>query len=208
MDWADHPNVKAIVWPGAAGQESGNALAAVISGQENPSGRLPYTLAQKATDYAASISTDYAIEYTEKLLIGYRWFDQKNISPRYEFGYGLSYTTFAYSNLKVTSSGKGDNVQVTASLSVKNTGKVDGNEVVQAYISFPANAGEPPKVLRGFEKVAVSAGKSASVSIQFTKTELSIWDIASSSWVIPSGTFTVQIGASSRDIRAKASFKL
>jgi beta-glucosidase len=208
MDWADHPNIKAIVWPGVSGQESGNALAAVISGQANPSGRLPYTIAKKASDYPVTISNDYDIDYTEKLLFGYRYFDQKNISPRYEFGYGLSYTTFSYSSLKVKTSGKGDSVKVTASLKVKNAGKVDGDEIVQAYISFPASAGEPPKLLRGFEKVSIKAGKSSSVSIEFTKTELSIWDVASASWVIPSGKFTVQIGASSRDIRAKATFSL
>lgn len=208
MDWTTHPNIKAIVWPGLAGQESGNALAAVISGKANPSGRLPYTIAKKASDYPAPIDTNFNIDYKEKLLIGHRWFDQNNIQPLYEFGYGLSYTEFSYSKLKVKVNGKGDKVKVTATIDVKNTGKVDGAEVVQAYIQFPDNAGEPPKVLRGFEKTTIKAGKSEKVSIEFTKTELSIWDEGTESWVIPSGKFTVHIGASSRDIRAKASFSL
>jgi beta-glucosidase len=208
MDWSSHPNVKAIVWPGLAGQESGNALASVVSGESNPSGRLPYTIAQKASDYGVKISYDYAIDYTEKLLVGHRWFDQHNIKPKYEFGYGLSYTTFSYSQLKVKSSGKGDKVTVSATVTVKNAGKVDGAEVVQAYIQFPDHAGEPPKVLRGFEKVQIKSGKSEKVTIDFTKTELSIWDEKTEQWVIPSGKFTVHIGASSRDIRAQASFSL
>jgi beta-glucosidase len=120
----------------------------------------------------------------------------------------LSYSKFEYSKLKVSSKGKGDSVNVTATVTVSNTGSVDGAEVVQGYIGFPKGTGEPPKVLRGFEKVNVKKGKSENVSISFTKTELSIWDTASESWVIPSGTFTLYVGASSRDIRQTQTFKL
>jgi beta-glucosidase len=129
----------------------------------------------------------------------------------FPFGHGLSYTNFTYSNLKVSSSGsskKSTDVKVTAAISIKNAGHVDGAEVAQAYLSFPESAGEPPKVLRGFEKVFLKQGKQEQVQFELTKTELSIWDTVTSSWVIPSGTFTLHVGASSRDIRQSASFSL
>ncbi|KAG1322147.1 hypothetical protein G6F62_010409 [Rhizopus arrhizus] len=97
---------------------------------------------------------------------------------------------------------------VTASVAVKNSGSLDGAEVVQAYLSFPKSAGEPPKLLRGFEKVLIKKGKKTTVKFTLGSTELSIWDTKSSSWVIPSGQFTLHIGASSRDIRQSGSFTL
>lgn len=141
-------------------------------------------------------------------MIGYRWFDAKNITPQFEFGFGLSYTTFAIDDLKVKSSGKGDKIKVSASVTVENTGDMEGTEVVQAYISFPESAGEPPKVLRGFEKVLLKPGMKTKVSFEFTKTELSIWDTTKQSWVVPSGEFKLLVGASSRDIRHTATFNV
>ncbi|KAI7901875.1 glycoside hydrolase superfamily [Cokeromyces recurvatus] len=208
MPWINHPNIKAVVWPGLSGQESGNSLADILTGKVNPSGRLPYTIAKKASDYNAAIDPADTVVYKESLLVGYRWFDHANIEPLFPFGHGLSYTTFKYSSLGVKVSGKSDSIKVTTTLSVRNTGKYNGAEVVQAYISFPMDAGEPPKVLRGFEKIFLKKGKSKTITIEFTKTELSIWDTSSNSWVIPSGKFTVHIGASSRDIRQTATFHL
>ncbi|CAO3595858.1 unnamed protein product [Absidia cylindrospora] len=208
MPWANHPNIKAIVWPGLPGQESGNSLADVLFGDVNPSGRLPYTIAKKIEDYPATATADLEIDYSEKLNVGYRWFDYKNIEPLYPFGYGLSYTKFDYGKLKVKVNGKKN--QVSAQLQVQNTGHVDGAEVVQLYLSFPKNAGEPPKILRGFEKVFIKAGGNHKQSVKFelTKTELSIWDVTSQSWTIPHGEFEIHIGASSRDIRQSATFRL
>ncbi|OAD03254.1 glycoside hydrolase family 3 protein [Mucor lusitanicus CBS 277.49] len=207
-EWIDHPNVKAVVWPGLPGQESGNSLADIITGKVNPSGRLPYTIAKKESDYNAKPDPSAVIQYSEKLLVGYKWFDHAKIEPLFPFGHGLSYTKFDYSKLKVKAKKKKDTVTATASLSVKNSGKLDGAEVVQAYIEFPESAGEPPKNLRGFEKTMIKAGKSTKVDFEFTKTELSIWDVDVNDWVIPSGKFTLHIGASSRDIRQSASFTL
>ncbi|CAO3580615.1 unnamed protein product [Absidia cylindrospora] len=206
MPWANHENIKAIVWPGLPGGESGNSLADVLFGDVNPSGRLPYTIAKELEDYVTSPSADLEIEYTEKLNIGYRWFDSKKIDPLFAFGHGLSYTKFDYGELKVNA---GKN-QVNAELQVQNTGDVDGAEVVQLYLSFPESAEEPPKVLRGFEKVFIKAGghHKESVKFELTKTELSIWDVTSQSWVIPSGQFEIHVGASSRDIRQSATFTL
>lgn len=108
--------------------------------------------------------------------------------------------------MKVNANAKKE--QVTAQIRVKNTGKVDGAEIVQAYLSFPENAGEPPKVLRGFEKVFIKSGQQSVVKFNLSKTELSIWNVDSQTWVIPHGEFQLHIGASSRDIRQSATFTL
>ncbi|KAI8080067.1 glycoside hydrolase superfamily [Halteromyces radiatus] len=206
MPWINHPNIKAVVWPGLPGQESGNSLADVLYGDVNPSGRLPYTIAKNQKDYAAAATSDLEIDYSEKLNIGYRWFDAKDIEPLFPFGHGLSYTKFDYGSLKVKSDNKKN--QVNAQLVIQNTGKADGAEIVQLYLSFPESAGEPPKVLRGFEKVFVKSGQKQTVSFELSKTELSIWDVASQSWVIPHGQFQIHVGASSRDLRQTSSFTL
>ena len=208
MPWINHKNIKAVLWPGLAGQESGNSLADIVLGKVNPSGRLPYTIAKENDDYNVHPDPADQVVYSEKLLMGYKWFDHAGIEPLFPFGHGLSYTSFKYSGLKVKAKKKDDSVTVTASLSVKNSGKVDGAEVVQAYISFPKSANEPPKLLRGFEKVSIKKDHSSTVKFEFTKTELSIWDTKTQAWVIPSGKFTLQVGASSRDIRQTASFVL
>ncbi|KAL9550982.1 hypothetical protein MBANPS3_004484 [Mucor bainieri] len=207
-EWINHKNIKAVLWPGLAGQESGNSLADIVLGKVNPSGRLPYTIAKNYDDYNVHPDPADHVIYSEKLLMGYKWFDHAGIEPLFPFGHGLSYTSFKYSGLKVKAKKKNDSVTVTASVMVKNSGKLPGAEVVQAYISFPENAGEPPKSLRGFEKVFIKKDSSSKVEFQFTKTELSIWDTKTKSWVIPSGKFTLHIGASSRDIRQSASFNL
>jgi beta-glucosidase len=208
MPWIDHPNIKAVLWPGLPGQESGNSLADIVTGKVNPSGRLPYTIAKKATDYNVKPDPNDVISYDEKLLIGYKWFDHAKIEPLFPFGHGLSYTKFDYCKLKVESSGKKGSATVKAVISIKNSGSVDGADIVQAYLGFPESAGEPPKNLRGFEKVFLKKTKKENVMFELSKTELSIWDTVSNTWIIPSGKFTLHIGASSRDIRQSVSFTL
>ncbi|KAI9362167.1 glycoside hydrolase superfamily [Pilaira anomala] len=220
MPWINHPNIKAVLWPGLPGQESGNSLADVVTGKVNPSGRLPYTIAKNEEDYNAPIDPKMVVEYTEKLLVGYKWFDHAKIEPLFPFGHGLSYTKFDYSKLKVKAKAsyekkdKNDKTKVLKDATVKvtvtvsNTGAVDGAEIVQLYLSHPESAGSPLKQLRGFEKVFVKKGKKENVDIELSKTELSIWDVEKKAWVIPTGKFTVHIGASSRDIRQSSSFTL
>ncbi|ORZ01292.1 beta-glucosidase [Syncephalastrum racemosum] len=207
MPWIDHPNIKAIVWPGLPGQESGNSLADVLFGDVNPSGRLPYTIAKKASDYAAPLNPHATIDFSEKLLVGYKWFDAKNIDPLFEFGFGLSYTNFNYSNLKIETSDNEDKL-VSATVTIKNTGDIAGTEVVQAYISFPESAGEPPKVLRGFEKVPLEKDGETTVAFEFEKLLLSIYDVEKAAWVVPSGEYILHVGASSRDIRQSMVFDI
>ncbi|KAF7732300.1 hypothetical protein EC973_005196 [Apophysomyces ossiformis] len=189
MPWADHPNIKAILWPGLPGQESGNSLADVLFGDVNPSARLPFTIAKKEEDYPAKIINDLVNVYAEGIFVGYRWFDARKINPLFEFGFGLSYTKFFYSDLHV----QAREGQAFATLAVENVGERDGAEVVQAYIEFPEPAGEPPKILRGFEKVFLTKGTKAQVQFTFGRTELSYW--ANDSWVIPAGQFVLHIGA-------------
>ncbi|KAI8081440.1 glycoside hydrolase superfamily [Halteromyces radiatus] len=223
MPWIDHPNIKAILWAGYPGQETGNSLADVLFGDVNPSGRLPYTIAKKEEDYPVKVERNSKeIDYTEGVFVGYRYFDQNNIDPLFEFGYGLSYTNFSYADLKLKTSTRrmdddekpthtwsaGSTSLVKASITVKNTGGMDGAEIVQAYIGFPASTGEPPKVLRGFEKVFIKKTGSTTVHFEFGQRELRVWDIDKKGWVLTRGNYTLYIGASSRDIRQTTSFIL
>ncbi|KAF4637549.1 hypothetical protein G7Y89_g529 [Cudoniella acicularis] len=230
LPWADHENVTAIIAAHYPGQESGNVIADILYGVSNPSGKLPYTIALEIDDYnappiTAVNSTDpYAWQayFDEKLEIDYRYFDAQNMSVRYEFGFGLSYTNFSLSGLTVA---KSDNSTVssvaaaqdtvpggnpglwetlyTVSVGVANTGAVSGATVPQLYITLPSSApaGTPPKQLRGFEKVNLAVGGAQTVEFPLMRRDLSYWDIVAQDWVIPSGEFTVSVGFSSRDIK-------
>ncbi|KAJ7762672.1 glycoside hydrolase superfamily [Mycena metata] len=303
-DWIDHPNVTAVLHAGLPGQESGNALVDVLFADgtqaTSPSGRLPYTIAKARADYPADVlytSSDGTpqITYEEALGIDYRWFDMNNITPRFEFGFGLSYTIFGYSGLStskshfrreeekqttraktsstarasssaaassrmvnatVSASAPGSTItafpsaslslfpsasasastNVTSTVSapsagstpvgelggpsalyqtaltitfrVQNTGPVAGNEVSQLYLTFPAGYGEPPKVLRGFSRNLLQRGQSKTVEIPLRVKDVSVWDVGAQEWVVPKGTFTVHVGASSRILPLMGTFTL
>jgi len=221
MPWIDNPNIVAVVMAGLPGQESGNSLADVLFGDVNPSGKLVFTLAQNRSNYPADVvySGSQQIDYKEGLLVDYKWFDAKNIEPLFPFGFGLSYTTFTYSNIKLSPVSSSDDKDVAAAVNVlkpvvlykvsvtlTNTGNFDGEEVAQLYLSFPESAGEPPKILRGFEKVNVPKGKSVDVVFYLTDLEISTFVVSSSSWVIPSGEFKVMVGSHSRSLPLVATF--
>ncbi|KAF8973771.1 glycoside hydrolase family 3 protein [Flammula alnicola] len=222
--WINNANVTAVVWSGLAGQEAGNALVDVLYGAYNPSGRLPYTIAKAATDYSAQVITSGSgtvqIPYNEGLFIDYRHFDQANIAPRFEYGFGLSYTTFQYSSLSVSGSsgagtapsGLGSSLDpwlhtnvITVSFSLTNNGTVAGHEIPQLYLALPASANSPPKSLKGFDSVFLTPGQSTTVTMQLSRFDLSIWDVVNQRWSIPSGQTGILIGASSRDIRLTGS---
>jgi beta-glucosidase len=214
--WIEHPNVTATIIAHLPGQDSGVALVKLLYGEANFSGKLPYTLAKNESDYSVyqpcgrgpSNTTSPQCDYTEGVYLDYRAFDKKNITPRYEFGYGLSYTTFSYRGLELSqndglcrSAGNAANLwQRVASVkaTVKNSGSVAGEEVAQLYIGIP---GAPLKQLRGFEKVKLAPGQSAGVEFALTRRDLSEWDVATQQWVLQDGKYRVFVGASSRDIR-------
>ncbi|KAJ6459974.1 glycoside hydrolase superfamily [Mycena sanguinolenta] len=236
--WIEHPNVTAVLHAGLPGQESGNALIDVLfaDGEQatNPSGRLPYTIARARGDYPADILYSSTMQtpqitYDEGLHIDYRWFDLKEITPRFEFGFGLSYTTFAYNELTISAPDSARVEAITAtstrattigepaalyeeivfiSFRVQNTGPLAGNEVPQLYLNFPAPYGEPPKVLRGFVRVMLEDGESKSVTISLRQKDVSVWDVVSQKWVLAEGPFTVMVGSSSRNIHLEGTFHL
>ncbi|KAI1163794.1 glycoside hydrolase family 3 protein [Nemania serpens] len=212
------PNVKAIVWAGLPSQENGNALVDILYGATAPSGKLPYTIAKSANDYGTTISQGDD-RFAEGLFIDYRHFDKSNIAPRYEFGFGLSYTNFTYSGVAVSGSpksgaatgsvvpgGRADlwGTVATVTVTLANSGSVKGAEVAQLYVGFPASANTPPKQLRGFQKTLLDAGAKASVSFSLLRRDLSVWDSSRQNWVVPAGDFTLYVGSSSRDVRQTA----
>ncbi|KAI1499229.1 glycosyl hydrolase family 3 N terminal domain-containing protein [Biscogniauxia marginata] len=209
------PNVKAIVWAGLPSQENGNALVDILYGDTSPSGKLPYTIAKAEADYGTRVSSSND-NFVEGLFVDYRHFDQEDIEPRYEFGYGLSYTNFTYSDIfvdgqPVSGPATGDIIPggladlwetvMTVTVTIANSGSVPGAEVAQLYIGFPESAAAPPKQLRGFEKISLDAGASDNVVFNIKRRDLSIWDTVQQNWVLPTGTFTFNVGSSSRDIR-------
>ncbi|KAF7536277.1 hypothetical protein G7054_g4661 [Neopestalotiopsis clavispora] len=219
--WIENENITAVVYTGLLGQESGNAIADVLYGDVNPSGKLAHTIAKNATDYPASICADSECPFTEGVLIDYRWFDAQEIEPRYPFGHGLSYTVFSYGTLAVevkdqaallskyptaqmTLGGRSDlfDEVVSVSIDIQNSGTVDGAEVAQLYVNFPDEAAQSPRVLRGFEKVSLACGESALATFSLRRRDLSYWDSVKQDWVIASGEYTFSVGSSSRDLRA------
>lgn len=204
MPWLD--KARAVVWTGYGGSEAGRALAGVLLGTVNPSGKLPYSFpvsleespAHKLGEYAADEET-----YREGHFIGYRYFVTKKETPLFPFGFGLSYTTFAYDEVTVREEGGAVHVGVK----VTNTGTRDGAEVVQVYFGYDAEAENRPKyALRGFEKVTLAAGASQAVEVAVPLEALAIYDTASAGWRIRGGSYTAHVGASSMDIRGTAAF--
>jgi beta-glucosidase len=212
------PNVVAVLWTRIPGQETGNGLVDVLYGTTSPSGKLPYTIGKQESDYGTALASGDD-NYSEGLYIDYRHFDNANIEPRYEFGFGLSYTTFAYSNLvtgSITSPGSGNSapggisslwdVVATVTATVTNNGTVAGAEVAQLYIGLPSSApASPPKQLRGFDKISLAPAADGTVTFPLRAKDLSYWDSATAAWVMATGTFDIYVGSSSRDIRLTGS---
>ena len=187
------------------GQEGGTAVAEILFGDVNPSGRLPATFEKRWEDNA-TFSSYYAKEkklpYTEGVFVGYRHFDAKNIAPMFPFGFGLSYTTFEYRNLNVTLSSNVADPRVNLEFTVKNTGSRAGSEVAQVYVGEMSPAvPRPVKELKGFEKVWLKAGESTKVNITLDKGAFAYYDVGNKQWSIKPGNFLVSIGSSSRLIR-------
>jgi beta-glucosidase len=216
MPWLS--NVKGVVEAWYPGQDEGDAIAAVLFGDVNPSGKLPQTFPSRAADLpqlsnpalfpGVSRPGDTAgphTAYTEGLDVGYRWFDDHGITPMFPFGHGLSYTTFGYSNLQVASATSADGVAQVA-FDVTNSGKVAGSEVAQLYVGAPAlnYAGEPLRQLRGYSRVTLDPGQTRHVVLQVNTRAVSYWDVTNHGWKVESGCHPVLVGSSSRDIRLQA----
>ncbi|CCT63152.1 probable beta-glucosidase [Fusarium fujikuroi IMI 58289] len=296
-NWINHPRIKAVLTANLPGEESGNAIASILFGDESPSGKLPYTIGKALPDYGEGAQILYLPngvipqqDFKEGLYIDYRHFDKHSKDLRYEFGYGLSYTTFEFKDLKISVKEavaglpasrvspksaappklddkipdvkeglwpknirklkkwiypyidspddikKGDypypdgydieqppsqaggeeggnpdlwKTVVTASVTVKNTGSVDGKAVPQLYLSYPATSkvDHPVRVLRGFEKVALKKGESKKVEFELTRRDLSYWDVEEQNWRVTDGEFTIAVGESSRNLKATGTFK-
>ncbi|KAH8641590.1 putative beta-glucosidase D [Alternaria alternata] len=227
--WNHHENVTAILYGGPLGQSSGHAINEVLFGDVNPSGKLVHTLAKNESDYDSNfqISEASEIDFTEGNFIDYKYFDQQNKTVGYEFGFGLSYTTFEYaSNITVTSDteklsetyasgalavgGREDlwDLVATVSTTITNTGRIAGAEVAQLYVEFPAAADEPAKQLRGFQKVTIKPGQTEKVQFQLRRRDLSVWDVVAQEWAVVKGDYKMHVGASSRDLKAVATMEV
>ncbi len=208
LPWVD--KVKGVLqmwWPG---DEGGWSTANILLGKTSPAGRLPITWAKNLTDYAATDpkfpersakGVDGKTTYTEGVNIGYRWFDKQNVEPLYPFGYGLSYTTFAYSGLKVKKASDGG---LDVNVTVKNTGSADSDEVPQVYLGAPAEIPSgvqfPVRALVAFDRVHIPAGKSQTVTLHVEPRRLQYWSTAEQKWITAKGKRTVSTGSSSRDL--------
>ncbi|KAF6816926.1 beta-glucosidase 2 [Colletotrichum sojae] len=237
LPWAGNPNVTAILAAHLPGQESGNSIVDVLWGDVNPSGRLPYSITVDPEDaYVPVVNltegevtspTAWQADFTEGLFIDYRKLDAEDINPLYEFGFGLSYTTFdMQSSLNVqqpvknisaapnpsTANAPGGNPELwepvlRLTTRVTNTGPVSGAAVPQLYVSLPKGSvpeGTPLQVLRGFDKIHVEPKESKSVEFELLRRDISYWHVASQTWVVPQGPIAFRVGFSSRDIRARA----
>lgn len=241
MPWANNTNVTAIIAAHLPGQESGNSIVDVLWGDANPSGRLPYSIAKNPKDYDIPIvnltesqvtsSTAWQDDFAEGQMIDYRKLDSAGIEPLFEFGFGLSYTTFEMKpNLQVRLLDRnitsrpdpsreirpGGNPDLwepilRVSTTVTNTGSKKGATVPQFYVSMPQEStpeGTPVQVLRGFEKIILKAGESQGVTFEILRRDVSYWSTSSQTWLIPKGKFSFGAGFSSRDIAAKVDLEL
>jgi beta-glucosidase len=203
--WID--KVPAVIQYWYPGMDGGNALSKILTGEVNPSGKLPMTFPKKLEDHGSHALGEYPgdtkrliVNYTDDIYVGYRYYDRFKVDPLFAFGHGLSYTSFNYSDLKIVNGETNASVTFT----VKNTGKLSGAEVTQVYVhqdkpSLP----RPDKELKGFQKVFLQPGESKTVTIKLSEDAFSYYNDLLHKWTADPGSFTVLIGSSSRDIRLK-----
>ena len=206
MPWLDE--VAAVIEAFYPGQAAGSSIARLLFGDANPSGKLAMTFPANEYQGPGAFFLDYpgdgmTVNYSEGVLVGYRWYDAKNQEPLFPFGFGLSYTSFRYGNLQIEQDG---NERAMVKVQVTNVGKRRGAEVVQLYIGCPAAAEEPPKQLKGFEKIWLEPGEEETVTMKLDRNSLAAWDAESGAWKVHSGSYSVMVGGSSRDIRLKGDF--
>jgi len=207
MPWLTH--VAAVVEAWYPGQTDGTALARVLFGDVNPSGKLPVTFPRSNHQRPARKTNEYPgdghdVYYDEGLRVGYRWYDATHHSPLFPFGFGLSYTRFRISHLQVTRHGN----TYSAAVTVRNTGARAGADVVQLYVGYPAGAGEPPRSLKGYTKVGLQPGASRHVTITLTRSAFRVWDSLDRGWRLLPGTYRISVGDSSRHLPTHAAVSI
>jgi beta-glucosidase len=215
--------VGAIVLALFGGQTQGNSIVDVLTGRTNPSGKLPFTIEKEFADSPGCVNgpvdrgakgfhsqnpkANACINYREGIFVGYRWYDHEHIQPLFPFGYGLSYTTFKYSRLKLSNDGLAGGGSLTASFTVENTGKVAGAEIAQLYVQAPKGGVERPvKELKGFRRIFLLPGESATVKLNLTQHALAYWDVVAHGWKVEPGKYNCLVGPSSADLPLKVSF--
>lgn len=190
------------------GREGGDAIADILFGRANPSGHLPFSWPKELRDspsHALGRETEDEVDYTEGVMVGYRYYDSKGVAPEFPFGYGLSYTTFSFSDLKVTAHESGASATVT----VHNTGERDGLATVQFYVRpMHPSVPRPLHELKAFKKINVKAGQSEVVSVELGPDAFSYYDAAAKAWKVDAGEYEIQAGSSSRDILARTEVKI
>jgi beta-glucosidase len=191
----------AILDGGLLGQASGGAIADVLFGVVNPSGRLAETVPVRIEDTPSFLNfpgENSHVLYGESIYVGYRWYEARKIDPTYCFGHGLSYTTFSYGELRVDPDGD----ELVVAVPVTNSGDRDGREIVQVYVSKPdSRVRRAPKELKGFQAIEIAAGATAEVTIRIKRNDLAYWEERVDGWIVEGGVYTIQVGSSSRDIR-------
>lgn len=210
LPWLD--SVPAVIEAYYPGMEGGNAVARVLTGEVNPSGKLPVTFPMHLEDTPAFTNQarpgTREILYGEGIFVGYRYYDARDIEPLYPFGYGLSYTTFEYLDIQAPKNARAGE-PVVVSVSIKNTGKVTGKEVVQLYVrDMSAYLPRPEKELKGFKKISLEPGEEKTVQFTLDKRSFAFYDPIQKDWIIEPGEFEILVGASSRDIRLKTNLLL
>jgi beta-glucosidase len=197
----------ALIWSGFNGAEGGRALADVLFGDVNPSGKLPFTFPKSLSDTPSEVNdsfpgTNGTTHYKEGILVGYRWYDTKNIQPIFPFGYGLSYTTFKYSDLKTSKKNYAENDTINVSVKVENTGSRSGKETVQLYVhAIHPSVMMAKKQLKAFSKVQIQTKQRKTVHLRVAVADLAYYDAKKNKWVVLPGKYQLKIGSSSRDIR-------
>ena len=212
MPWVDKVNGIMETW--FSGSQTGHALADVLFGKVNPSGKLPFTFPVKLEDNAAHAlgaydPEDLTVEYKEGIFVGYRWAEKEQIRPLFAFGHGLSYTTFEYGEAKAAKASMKENGTLTVSVDVTNTGAVAGKEVVQLYIGDnESSVVRPVKELKGFRKIDLKPGQKQTVTFEIDPEMLKFFDADKHEWVLEKGKFTAYVGAASDDIRTQVEFEV
>ena len=204
-NWMDDAPAILMAW--YPGQQGGNGLADVLFGKVNPSGRLPITFPTSLKQYPDDFySIEDDVNYKEGVFVGYRYFDQQNLNPLFPFGYGLSYTTFAYGEPKLSANSIKSGDAVTVTVDITNTGKFAGAEVVQLYVhQDQCSVPRPLKELKAFQKVFLKPGETKTVTFNLDKRSFAYWSESKHDWTVESGKFELLIGSTSRDIRQTAS---